>query len=161
MLFFLKIGPQVLHVLVVLKFGITLYVNNSHLNVMPYQFIEHQCECTLALILWLHCRKQEVESFGLLYEKRLEYVPPSKWEQVTFCLTQRLGKRENAYTKRHKIVVLVNHQTQQALVGHRQVHLHKLVNLLWSERRKAIQLRVALVAQFKESPAITLCYLGA
>ena len=138
MLFFLKIGPQVLHVLVVLKFGITLDINNSHLNVMTYQFIEHQCECTLALILGLHSRKQEVESFGLLYEKRLEYVPPSKWEQTTLCLTQRLGKGEYANAKSHKIIIFINNQTQQSLVGKRHIHLHKLVNLFWSKRRKAI-----------------------
>ena len=152
----LKVVPQVLHLLVVLELGVALNVNNSHINVVPQQLVENKCKRALALVLGFHRGKQEVEPLWLLYEKRLEHMPPTEGEQTSLCLAQSLGKRKDAYAKRHKIIVLVNHQAQQAFVGHRQIHLHKLINLLWSERCKAVKVRVALVAQLKESLAVIL-----
>ena len=160
MLLLLKVIPQVLHILVVLKFRVALNVNNAHLNVVTQQFVEYHCKSTFGLILGLHGSEQKVEPLGLLYEQRLQDVPPTEREQLTLCLAQCLGKREYAYTKRHKIVILVNNKAQQPLVGQWNVHLHKLFNLLWCERCKAIKLCIALVAQFKECLAITPCNLG-
>ena len=61
-------------------------------------------------------------------------MPPAEREQATLGLAQGVGKREYAYSKCYKVVVLVNDKAEQSFVGKRKVHLHELLYLLWGER---------------------------
>ena len=62
-LFFIKVVPLAMHLLVVFKFRITLDVNKSHIDKIAKQVVEYHGKNTFALVFGFNCYKQKVKTF--------------------------------------------------------------------------------------------------
>ena len=85
--------------------------------------VENECCNTLVLIVWSHTDEQQVEVGHSLRLKCPQKVEPSKWEESSLALTQRLRERRHTQSHRYNLVVLVGHHRNKIEIEQREVHI--------------------------------------